>query len=82
MAWKYPDVVVVLPGLIGSALTKDGRPLWGITPGSLWGIVAGKALKELSLASVDNEEDDLGDGIVATSLIDNVEIVLFVTFAE
>ncbi|WP_315836288.1 esterase/lipase family protein [Bradyrhizobium prioriisuperbiae] len=75
MAWKYPDIVVVVPGLIGTALLKDGRPLWGTSPGALWGIVGGKALKELSLTGADNEDEDLGDGIVATALIDNIEVV-------
>jgi pimeloyl-ACP methyl ester carboxylesterase len=75
MARKYPDLVVLLPGLIGSVLKKDGHPLWGTSPGALWGIVAGDGLKKLALTAADNEDDDLGDGVVATSLVDNVEII-------
>jgi pimeloyl-ACP methyl ester carboxylesterase len=75
MAWKYPDVVVVVPGLIGSVLAKDGRPLWGTSPGALYRIFSGGALRQMALTAVDDETDDLGDGIVATGLVDNVEIL-------
>lgn len=72
---KFPDIVVVIPGLIGSVLSKDGKALWGTSPGALWRVIAGGALDQLELGGSDNEEDDLGDGIVATALIENVEIV-------
>ncbi len=42
MAGGFGDVVVMLPGLIGSVLCKDGEPLWGTSPGALWGLVAGR----------------------------------------
>lgn len=72
---KFPDIVVVIPGLIGSVLSKDGQPLWGTSPGALWRVIAGGALNQLELGGADNEEDDLGDGISATALIDNVEMI-------
>ena len=75
MTRPFPDMVVLLPGLIGSVLSKDGKPLWGTSPGALWRVVAGNALKQLELQGVDNEEEDLGDGIHATALVDNIEIV-------
>jgi hypothetical protein len=75
MAGGFGDVVVMLPGLIGSVLSKDGKPLWGTSPGALWGLVAGKNLESLTLSGADNGEDDLGDGIVATALVPNAEIV-------
>lgn len=75
MAWKYPDLVVVIPGLIGSVLEKDGRPLWGTSPRAIDRILRGAALREMALAATDDESDDLGDGIVATAVLDNVEIL-------
>lgn len=75
MPQQFPDVVVLLPGLIGSVLAKDGKPIWGTSPGALWGVVAGDALKQLTLTGADNGDDDLGDGIVATGLIANPEMV-------
>ena len=75
MADGFGDVVVVLPGLIGSVLTKDGRPLWGTSPGALWGTVVGDNLERLKLTGEDNGDEDLGDGIVASGLVPNPEIV-------
>jgi pimeloyl-ACP methyl ester carboxylesterase len=72
---KFPDIVVVIPGLIGSVLSKDGKALWGTSPSAIWRVIAGGALDQLELGGADNEEDDLGDGIVATALIENVEII-------
>ncbi|MEY9881212.1 esterase/lipase family protein [Bradyrhizobium sp. USDA 329] len=75
MPWKYPDIVVVVPGLIGSVLSKDGKPLWGTSPGALYRILRGEAMRQLALTGTDDETDDIGDGIVATALVDNVEIL-------
>jgi pimeloyl-ACP methyl ester carboxylesterase len=75
VAKTFPDIVVVIPGLIGSVLSKEGNALWGTSPGALWRTVAGNALEQLALRGADNEEDDLGDGIVATGLVENIEIV-------
>lgn len=72
---KFPDIVIVIPGLIGSVLSKDGKALWGTSPGALWRVVAGGALDQLELGGPDNEVDDLGDGISATALINNVEMI-------
>ncbi|QEE39844.1 MULTISPECIES: hypothetical protein [unclassified Methylobacterium] len=75
MADGFGDVVVVLPGLIGSVLTKDGKPLWGTSPGALWGTVVGQNLERLRLTGEDNGDEDLGDGIVAAGLVPNPEII-------
>ena len=44
-----PDLVVAVPGLIGSVLSKDGKPIWGFSAGSLWRVIAGNALEQLEL---------------------------------
>jgi pimeloyl-ACP methyl ester carboxylesterase len=75
VAKPFPDIVVVIPGLIGSVLSKDGKALWGTSPGALWRVIAGSALEQLEVGGADNEDDDLGDGIKATALVDNIEIV-------
>lgn len=35
---KHPmaDVVVLLPGILGSVLERDGREVWAPTPGAVW----------------------------------------------
>lgn len=75
MAGGFGDVVVVLPGLIGSVLTKDGEPLWGTSPGALWGTIVGENLERLKLTGEDNGDEDLGDGIVASGLVPNAELI-------
>ena len=72
---RFGDVVVVIPGLIGSKLVKDGKALWGTSPGALWSVVAGNGLKALTMSGPDHLEEDLGDGIKAAGLIDNPEII-------
>jgi pimeloyl-ACP methyl ester carboxylesterase len=32
----FPDVVVLIPGISGSALAKDGREIWGTSAGAVW----------------------------------------------
>jgi pimeloyl-ACP methyl ester carboxylesterase len=75
VARRFSDVVVLLPGLIGSVLCKDGKPLWGTSPGALWGTVAGENLEKLRLTGADDGQEDLGDGIVPTRLVPNPELV-------
>lgn len=72
---KFPDIVVLVPGLIGSILTKDDKPLWGSSPGAVWRVVAGDALEQLRLKDIDPGDEDLGDGIRAIVPVPNVELV-------
>ncbi len=32
----FPDVVIVLPGISGSVLAKDGNEIWGTAGGAIW----------------------------------------------
>ena len=75
MTRKFADIVVVVPGLIGSVLSKDGKALWDMAPGAIYRLMRGGALREITLVGPDDESDDIGDGIEATALIDNVEMI-------
>lgn len=75
MPTVFPDLVVVIPGLIGSVLEKDGKAIWGYSLGAAWRVVAGGALDTLQLKAPDDERDDLGDGIKATGLISDVQLI-------
>ena len=46
----FPDVVVVLPGISGSVLTKDGKEVWGTFSGAIWHAVSsgGDSIKALA----------------------------------
>jgi pimeloyl-ACP methyl ester carboxylesterase len=71
------DVVVLLPGILGSALARDGKEVWAPTGGAiaraLWSL--GRNIQELALTSDPWEEDDLGDGVTATRLMPDVHII-------
>ena len=71
------DMVILLPGIMGSVLQKDGRDLWAISGqamgAALWSL--GGAIEKLKLEEDDPEVDDLGDGIRATRLMPDAHIV-------
>jgi Lecithin:cholesterol acyltransferase len=73
-----PDVIVLLPGITGSRLRCGERTLWGAA-----GSVIGRALatggasmcRDLSLIKDPPDLDDLGDGIVADALIQDLHLL-------
>ncbi|EKU98273.1 Lecithin:cholesterol acyltransferase [Leptolyngbya sp. PCC 7375] len=79
MATKAPmkDMVVILPGILGSVLQKDGKDLWAISGQSIWNFLAntGEAIKDLKLEQDHSEAFDLGDGIQATRLMADTHLV-------
>jgi pimeloyl-ACP methyl ester carboxylesterase len=74
---KTPDVIVLLPGITGSVLQRDGKDVWAPTPGgaleALWSL--GRSIKELALKRDPVDADDLGDGVAATRLIPDVHLI-------
>ena len=74
----FKDVVVILPGISGSALAKDGIEVWGTATVALLGAAAtaGDTIRSLALDAVDDPNiDDLGDGVEATRLIPDVHMI-------
>jgi pimeloyl-ACP methyl ester carboxylesterase len=71
------DVVVLLPGILGSVLTRDGKEVWAPSPGAigraLWTL--GRSVRSLTLDGDPWERDDLGDGVVATRVMPDVHII-------
>jgi hypothetical protein len=79
MASKIPmgDMVVILPGIMGSVLQKDGKDLWAISGSAVWdGLLDREAFaKRLQLPQDDPMAADLGDGVKATRLFEDAMIV-------
>ncbi len=71
------DLVVLLPGITGSVLEKDGREVWAISPQAVFeGIrTLGRSIKGLALTGDDPEAEDLGDGIRATRLMPDLHLL-------
>jgi hypothetical protein len=70
------DVIVVVPGILGSVLVKDGREVWGASADSAVGnlVTFGRALKELKLAP-GTEHGDPKDGVSSPRLMPRLGII-------
>jgi pimeloyl-ACP methyl ester carboxylesterase len=71
------DVIVLLPGITGSVLQKDGKDVWAISGGAFADALKtlGKSIAQLELARDDPELDDLGDGITAPRVIPDTHLI-------
>src|SRR5262245_525247 len=75
-----PDVIVLLPGILGSVLSKDGRDVWAPSAGAVLGGLTslGGSVKDLALDGDDPSVDDLGDGVTAPRLAPDVHLIPYV----
>ncbi|MFL6029451.1 MAG: esterase/lipase family protein [Gaiellaceae bacterium] len=71
------DVIVMLPGITGSVLQKDGKDVWAPTAGAAVGALfsLGKNIKSLALKDDPPDADDLGDGVVATRVMPDIHLI-------
>ena len=71
------DVIVMLPGITGSVLQKDGKDVWAPTAGGAINALLslGKDIKSLALADDPPDVDDLGDGVVATRVMPDIHLI-------
>jgi hypothetical protein len=69
MSGKTPlqDLVVILPGILGSVLQKDNKDIWAVSTGVIGSLITNKNkfLNDLKLQQDDPDAEDLGDGIKA-----------------
>lgn len=79
MSTKIPmgDLIVTLPGILGSVLQKDGKDLWAISGRAIGNVIKDRdgLLADLHLDQDDPDAMDLGDGIKATRFIEDATIV-------
>ncbi|MBW4659745.1 MAG: lecithin--cholesterol acyltransferase [Drouetiella hepatica Uher 2000/2452] len=79
MANKAPmkDMVIILPGILGSVLQKDGKDLWAVSGQAIWQVLtqSGETIHNLKLSQDDPEAESLGDGIRATELIHDTHLI-------
>ena len=71
------DVVVLLPGILGSVLQRDGKDVWAMSAGAAFRALfsLGGSIKDLRLDGDDPEADDLGDGVTATRVLPDLHLV-------
>lgn len=71
------DIVVFIPGISGSVLTKHGKTVWAPQAGAaLRGIFTGlRSVRSLAMDGDDHTLDDLGDGVEATGLCQDLHLI-------
>jgi pimeloyl-ACP methyl ester carboxylesterase len=76
---RMRDMIILLPGITGSVLKKDGKELWGLSFRAFWNALPSPhaALQQLKLGDDDLIKDDLGDGITATELMPDAHLIPF-----
>lgn len=74
---KIKDLVILLPGIMGSVLQKNNRDVWAISGQALWDALLsrGFSVEQLLLKNDNVEQDLLDDGIYASRLISDVHII-------
>lgn len=71
------DVVVLLPGITGSVLQRDGKDVWAFSQGAVVsGLFSlGGSIKKLKLDEDPPDADDLGDGVTAPRLMPDLHLI-------
>ena len=74
---RMGDVVILLPGILGSVLTRDGRCLGSLARRGGAGAVVARSEHPLAAArGPPARRDELGDGVVASRLVPDVHLIL------
>jgi pimeloyl-ACP methyl ester carboxylesterase len=76
MAAVIKDVVVLLPGLLGSVLKRDGKELWGLSGSAIFRALFSGAgsVKSLTLKS-DSGGELADDGVEATAMLPDTHLI-------
>jgi hypothetical protein len=71
------DVIITLPGITGSVLQKDGKDVWNVSGGAALNALRtlGGSIKHLQLKEDPPDVDDLGDGITAPRVIQDIHLI-------
>lgn len=77
MPAEMKDMVVILPGVMGSILQKDGKDLWNVSGQAIWQVVRslGDRLNDLKLTADDPNGGDIEDGVIPTGLIRDTHLI-------
>ncbi|QRN95667.1 CHAT domain-containing protein [Archangium violaceum] len=76
MAAITKDVVVLLPGLLGSVLERDGKEIWGLSGGAFFRALVSRGGSVESLALKSDSGGELADdGVRATKPIPDVQLL-------
>ena len=70
------DLVVVLPGILGSTLARDGQQVWAPSSGAVWQAIRsfGASIQSLTLPT-DLGDDHPGDGVEPLALMPDLHLL-------
>lgn len=71
------DVVVLLPGITGSVLRRNGKKVWAFSGGAIVKALFsfGGSIRSLKLDGDPPEVDDLGDGVTADEIMPDIHMI-------
>jgi hypothetical protein len=74
---RINDLVIILPGISGSVLQKDGKDLWANSGSAVFRFLRnlGKDLERMHVVDDDPQRSVLGDGIEATRVLSDTHII-------
>lgn len=72
-----PDVMVLIPGILGSVLKKDGHDVWAASGSGVLRALAsmGGNVRDLALTGDDPEAEELDDGVTADRLMEDIHLI-------
>jgi hypothetical protein len=65
----------LIPGIIGSVLSKDGQVIWGASASVVWNALTGDGISKLALPAQGSLDEDIGDGVVATGILSRPALI-------
>ncbi len=71
------DLIVLLPGITGSVLSRESQDLWNLSARTLWStaVSLGASIRSLVLKDDDLGADVAPDGVTATAVIEDAHLV-------
>ena len=77
MARDMRDLIIVLPGITGSVLQQNGKDVWAPSIRAITQFIRSRlrSMEHLMLEHDDPVRDDIGDGVVATKIMDDIVII-------
>src|SRR5919201_3811087 len=80
MARPMADVVVVIPGILGSSLQRRGHEVWGLSLAAAFHALTslGGSLRELALTDDSSDPDADLDGVTAARVLPDLHQIPYV----
>jgi hypothetical protein len=71
------DLFVLIPGIMGSELYVDGKPVWSPRPRAIFDALTslGHHLQRLRISIDSDTDESLGDGVTVGGLIPDIHII-------